>query len=157
MEVWKDILGGYQVSNMGRVRSLKRNKMLAIRTDKLGYAYVHLTVNGKDVFNRVHRLVADEFVPNPGNKREVNHINGIKTDNRAENLEWCTRTENLSHAYKTGLRKNVRAVYCEETKRIFYSARNAAKEMNLHHHHIINCCKGKQKTTGGYHWRYVTR
>lgn len=157
MEVWKGIYDGYQVSNLGRVKSNKRKeeKILAPQTNHLGYAMVHLRVGGADVFEGVHRLVAAAFIPNPDGKREVNHINGIKADNRAENLEWNTRAENLTHAYKTGLRDNARPVFCVELGQTFYSARSAAKERNLHHQRILACCNGMQKTTGGYHWRYV--
>ena len=157
MEEWKDICEGYQVSNLGRVKSTKRKeeKILKLKADKSGYMRVHLRVDNMDVFESVHRLVAKAFVLNSEGKNEVNHINGIKTDNRAENLEWCTRTENLIHAYKTNLRKNAREVYCLELDRKFYSTRVASKELNLKHGHIINCCQGKQKTTGGYHWQYV--
>lgn len=157
MEEWKDIYEGYQISNLGRVKSLKRkeNKIMKLKVDRLGYVRVHLRVNNSDVTESVHRLVAKAFIPNEDNKKEVNHINGIKTDNRAENLEWSTRTENINHAYKTKLRENAREVYCLELNRKFYSVRSASKELNLKHTHIINCCQGKQKTTGGYHWKYI--
>lgn len=158
MEIWKDIFDGYQVSNLGRLKSLKRHeeKILALKPNHCGYLLVHMRVNGKDVICGIHRLVANAFIPNPENKREVNHINGVKTDNRVENLEWCTRAENLCHAYKTGLRKRVREVYCAELDKAFYSVRNAAKEMNLHHENILRCCRGEMETTGGYHWKYLT-
>lgn len=157
MEEWKDIYKGYQVSNLGRVKSLKRKeeKIMKLKKDSLGYVRVHLRVNNSDVMASVHRLVAKAFIPNNDGKEEVNHINGIKTDNRVENLEWSTKTENIVHAYKTKLRGNSKEVYCVELDKKFYSARNAGKELNLKHTHIIDCCRGKQKTTGGYHWKYA--
>lgn len=157
MEIWKDICEGYQISNKGRVKSTKRKeeKIMKLKPDRLGYVRVHLRINNEDVFESVHRLVAKAFIPAIDGKEEVNHINGVKTDNRVENLEWNTRTENLIHSYKSNLRNNAREVYCLELNRKFYSVRNAAKELNLKHEHIIKCCQGKQNTTGGYHWQYV--
>ena len=156
MEIWKDIYNGYQVSNLGRVKSLKRHeeKIMTPQANRFGYLLAHFRVNGKDKMKAVHRVVAESFIPNPDNKREINHINGDKTDNRVENLEWVTRGENLCHAYKTGL-KNTKRVCCVELDKTFYSTRCAAKELNLKHQHIISCCKGKQKTSGGYHLKYV--
>lgn len=119
-EIWKDIDGYeglYQVSNLGRFRSLPRrtrnrmgyylSKEKILKYDSLsaGYQRVNLVdANGKTkTFSRAHRLIAKAFVPNPENKPEVNHINGIKNDNRLENLEWVTRQENSQHAHDTGL------------------------------------------------------
>lgn len=111
MEVWKPIEGcdGYEVSNLGRVKSFWRRKKPHILkpTRFCGSDYLHVVfiINGKRKYFAIHRLVAKAFVPNPENKPCVNHINGVKTDNRAENLEWVTYSENLQHAYKTGLHK----------------------------------------------------
>ena len=95
-EVWKDIKGYeglYQVSNMGRVRNSKGCIMKQAVNDK-GYLRIRLSKDGKKSHFRVHRLVAETFIPNPDNKAEVNHISCMKSDNRASNLEWVSSEEN---------------------------------------------------------------
>jgi hypothetical protein len=112
-EIWKAIAGyeaQYEVSNFGRIKSLNFNRtgkerILKSVTIKSGYCQVSLCENNNCIIHSVHRLVAKAFIPNPENKPEVNHINGVKADNRVENLEWNTQSENGSHAYKTGLSK----------------------------------------------------
>jgi hypothetical protein len=108
MELWKDIAGyenRYQVSDYGRVRSLRRKYrkediMLKQIIDYKGYSTVGLTMNCKTKFFKVHRLVAQSFLDNPLCKPQINHINCIKDDNSLENIEWCTNGENQLHAYK---------------------------------------------------------
>lgn len=125
MEKWLPINGFekfYQISNLGRVKSLKR-KVNRIRKGKItkltinekilknkrlgtGYLCVSLSKNNVKIYMSIHRLVAIHFISNPNNYKEVNHKNGIKIDNVVENLEWCTRSYNNSHAFKNGLRKH---------------------------------------------------
>lgn len=102
MEVWKYIKGYeglYQISNLGRVKSLKRNILLKKKKEKTGYNSVYLFKNGIGKYWRVHRLVCVSFIPNPNNYPIINHINGIKDDNKLDNLEWCTVSYNTKDAY----------------------------------------------------------
>lgn len=103
---WKDIDGYdgmYQVSSDGRVRKVSTGKIGKIIIDNRGYSKKAITKDGKTTQYSIHRLVAKAFIPNPENKPEVNHINGNKLDNRIENLEWVTRSENMKHAHESGL------------------------------------------------------
>lgn len=122
-EIWKDIKdyeGLYQVSNLGRVRSLDRvinyniengkkvkrkGKILKQRSNWNNYLYIHFSKNSKIKLFIVHRLVAEAFIPNPNNLPQVNHIDGNKFNNRVDNLEWCTAKENIIHSWKMGLSK----------------------------------------------------
>jgi hypothetical protein len=113
---WKDINnfdGSYQVNNLGQVKSVSRlrngNAIYQLQDTIFkpsicrGYYEVKLTKNKRKIHKLVHRLVAEAFIPNPDNKPFINHMNGNKTDNRVENLEWCTAQENMNHAINTGL------------------------------------------------------
>lgn len=96
-EIWKDIKGypQYQISNMGRIWSCRQNRYMKPYKNNKGYQMIKLiAVNGKRKAELVHRLVALNFIDNPEHKPEVNHINHIRDDNRLENLEWVTHSEN---------------------------------------------------------------
>lgn len=110
MEYWKLIAPGYEVSTLGRVRKWQdgETQILTPKLTDRGYSRVELKIDGRSNSYRVHRLVAQAFIPNPEGKPEINHINGVKTDNRVENLEWCTRSENMLHAFATGLKKGMK-------------------------------------------------
>ena len=121
-ECWKDVVGYegfYKVSNMGRVKTFGRmcsaNKggerhvpevLKVLSKNARGYPIVSLSMLGKQKTPTLHRLVAMAFIPNPHNKPQVNHIDGDKQNNHVSNLEWNTHQENITHAYKNGLRDN---------------------------------------------------
>lgn len=132
MEIWKDIDGypNYQVSNLGRVRSLDRiittkkgmvrnlkGKIMTPNPDLNNYQHLLLSKEGEQSGFLVHRLVAQAFLPNPDNKPEINHINTIRTDNRVENLEWCTRKENVNNPLSIKNYHNRKVVMSDETKK----------------------------------------
>src|SRR5690606_28733657 len=130
-EVWKDVKGYegfYQVSNLGRVKSLERHvpngdntfrvvKERYLKTNKKTNEYIKVNLSGKSF--RVHRLVATAFIGNPNNYPEVNHINGDKTDNNVTNLEWCSSSYNMKHNEKLGVvvrgNKHVNSTIDEQT------------------------------------------
>ena len=119
---WKEIKGyegKYIISNYGEIISLPRYKrnnskfqyvqpreICKYTNPKNGYAYVYLCNNGVYKNVRLHKLVAKTFIPNPNNLPQVNHKDGNKLNNHVKNLEWCTASENIKHAYKLGLMKN---------------------------------------------------
>ena len=163
-EQWKRITGydNYEVSSHGRVRSLNYKKTGEIRllkqnTDGDGYFQVGLCKNGKRKQKKIHRLVAKEFIPNPNNYSEVNHINENKHDNRVENLEWCDRKQNINHGTRTerSAKAQEKRVKCIETGEIFDSAYDVKRKTGLSQSHINECCNGKRKTCGKLHWQYV--
>lgn len=166
-EIWKDISGYeglYQVSNLGRVKSFRLHKISILKNiiQKEGYIRVVFTVKSAHKSFFVHRLVAQAFIPNPENKPEVNHIDGDKTNNRVENLEWCTARENQIHSYNIGLQisqkgenhgcskfrnediYNIVKLYAEG-----YTQKEIAGMYNTNQSHISEITSGKQ-------WSHIT-
>jgi len=179
VEIWKDIVGYegmYQVSNLGRVKSLNYNRtgkenILSTSKNK-GYFNVVLSKKGFKPFTvRTHRLVAEAFIPNPQNKPQVNHIDGNKLNNNIENLEWNTASENQQHAYDTGLKisnwlnkkgkeNHLSKIIYQYTKDLqfikkWYCIMDAVRELNIKHSNISRCVNGKRKSTGGFRWSYT--
>lgn len=186
-EIWKDIKGYeglYQVSNIGRVRSLdtlinnhrgvyiKRKRVKAISDATGGYKSVCLCKNGTHKTCLVHILVAKAFIPNPFNKRTVNHKDCNKSNNCVSNLEWATDSENIKHAYMHGLKKSPKAQLGKfgfrsskgipvvqidkRTNRIIFiygSAKDAQRHTGVNYTDILYCTQGKLKTAGGFIWR----
>ena len=113
-EVWKDIDGfPYEISTLGRVRrkegtlyKQKNKEAVTNYKNNKGYWVVNLWVEGKLYHRQIHRLLAETFIPNPENLPYINHIDGDKTNNSLDNLEWCTHSHNMQHAWDTGLHKN---------------------------------------------------
>lgn len=170
-EIWKDIVGYeglYQVSNLGRVKSLPRfDRKGRFHSEKIksqvnngnGYMIVNLKHNGKQQMRTVHRLVAEHFISNDLELPEVNHIDGNKSNNIVTNLEWCTRSENVKHAVDNGLHTEFgqRKVLCVELNLVFDTVKDAELWVGVKGSRISNVCRLKRgcKTCGGYHWRYV--
>lgn len=165
MEIWRWISeyeGRYQISSYGNVRSLCNPQKVIIRKLKInhdGYYAVTLFDGLSRQTFLVHRLVAQHFIPNPLNKSEVNHLDFNKTNNRLENLEWCTGEENLVHAYQHG-RSNIGKPVEQLSKsgipvREYKSISDARKKSGIGSKEIRNCALGISRSAGGYLWRFT--
>lgn len=169
-EEWKDISnfeGLYQVSNLGRVRSLPKSGsgghngiILSQSNDKDGYLLVYLYANREKIACRVHRLAALSFLPNPNNLPQVNHKDGNKENNCFTNLEWCNSSYNNSYGIGSVNRANSKSIPILQLDmsgnivREWESAKKVESALGFNHSNITNCCKGRYKSIYGYKWRY---
>lgn len=173
-EIWKAINGfdGYEISNYGRIRNTK-GEIMQTSGNGLGYAIFRRTINGTYKKEYVHRLVAFAFIPNPENKPCINHLDCNTKNNRADNLEWCTKAENTAYMIKLGrnkrteiwiqrlntglepMRKRVVGVAVKTGETIEFDGVNKTREAGFQPSCVSNCCKGIRKQHKGYIWRYA--
>ncbi len=161
----------YMATPCGNIYSIKNNFFLKGAFDKNGYITIHLRANGKSGYFRRARLILSSFKPNPENKPQANHINGIRDNDRPENLEWVTGSENVKHSFdslgKTPFNKGhfgikstrhfIVYMYNDKNQCIdcFFSTRDAERKTGINHVGINYSCAGiKQKKAGGYYWKY---
>lgn len=171
VEDWKDIPGYkglYRVSSFGRIKSLKKNIIMKPILQSNGYCHIGLN-NGVQKQFRLHRIIANTFIPNPENKPQVNHKDGNKQNNRIENLEWNTPKENMNHAMRTGLNRpsmigrfgadHNTSKPCLQISSdgfllaVYGSQYEAMRQTGICQTTINKCSKGKIKMAGGYIWK----
>lgn len=174
MEEWRKVhsFPNYSISDEGRLRNDDTNHIRKNKTDKYGYEYVNLKQGGRTHSKFIHRLVAEEFIDNPDRKPQVNHKDGNKKNNRVDNLEYVTASENMQHAYRTGLNKYTfrqpmlghknphpgygkKPVRCVDTGEEFESLTKCANEMDLNVKHIGDVIHGRRRTHKGHKFEFV--
>lgn len=159
--MWKDIPNYenlYEINEIGTIRNKKRNKIIRTSINEKGYVKVVLSKDNKQHKTGVHRLVALTFIPNPNNYKEVNHIDENKQNNNINNLEWCSRKQNIEHSIKSGKFKITRVSQFDlngNKIKEFSSCSQAERETGIPRTHICKCVLGRYgfKTAGGYIWK----
>lgn len=148
----------YAANSLGKIANIKTGKLKKFSNHK-GYVQCMVRKNGKSYNKFVHRLVANAFLPQPKEGQIIDHINGIRNDNRIENLRWCSVNENLHFPLAINNRKHLKK-QCSQYNidgtfiDFFDSIFDAAKKLNLNSGAINNCCIGRKLTCGGFQWRY---
>ena len=159
MEIWLPIKNfpKYEVSSEGKIRNAITGRILKPGNNTKGYLIVTLYRDGNPYTKKIHRLVADAFYDGQFDGLEVNHIDGNKTNNFIGNLEWCTGSENINHAYKTGLRKPPRTkkVKIIETGEVYDSMSGCARSIGGTVSGIYDCEPGRQSSHRGYHFKFI--
>lgn len=169
-EIWKTInnFSNYKISNYGRVKRKKhKNSCGYLLQEKLinghtthGYKYVNLTKNGETSGLRVHRLVAEAFIPNPNNLPQVNHKDENKLNNKAENLEWCNAKYNINygnHNKKIQQAQSIKVNQYDLNGNIikkWNSMMEVERTLKIPNSNICKCCRGLRNKAGGYIWKY---
>lgn len=165
MEIWKQITGWeekYAISDTGKVKNLISGRLVLQHDNGVGYKRVLLWrdgVGGEKAY--VHRLVADAFLPGRGNRTEVNHIDGVRSNNVATNLEWVTSSENTKHAIYRGAlcawgnRAKPIEAHCLKTGETIRFATISEAERAIGSRHITDVLKGKRNQCKGYTFRYI--
>ena len=155
MEIWvrSKELPRYEMSSDGRVRNVDTGRILRVSTNSKGYPQVCLHDNGKQYTRPIHRLVADAFYDGDHKGLDVNHIDGNKTNNHISNLEWCSRSENIKHAYATGLKvdSRKRRVRVVETGKVYDSIYECSQRLGTSPGEVRRCINGPTQTCKGYH------
>lgn len=163
-EIWKPIKGfegKYLVSDLGRIKSLPnrtRKTELILKPQNQTYSFIDLCKDGKVKKMTIHRIVAMNFLDNPEDKPQVNHINGDKLDNRVVNLEWSTRSENVKHSYTTGLNssvgsKNSQCKLTEKEAIEIYNSKARTKDLSIQYNITQSTICDIRK---GRSWTHVT-
>ena len=146
--------GRYVVYKNGDITDLLRNRSVC-KFSRNGYWCVRLkTINGYKNYY-LHRIIASLFIENPNDLPCINHIDGDKTNNAISNLEWCTYSHNIKHAYDNNLRHNARAVRCIETGAKYNSILEAASLNGIKPTALSECLSGRNKTCAKMHWEYI--
>lgn len=160
-EIWcpiKGYEGLYEVSDKGRVRSLKFGKERILKPGRMtkGYLTVGLCKNGEQKMYLVHRLVAKTFIPNPDNLPQVNHKDENKENNSVQNLEWCTDKYNTNYGTRTQRASKPILQYTKsgELVREWKSASDVERNLGYAHQHISSCCTGRYKSAYNFIWKY---
>lgn len=164
------------MSNTGKVKSLyfrnihgkiKRERILKVNYDKMGYQIIGLSKNGKLKTRTIHRIVAETFIDNPNNYKVINHIDCNKENNNVNNLEWCTQKHNVRESFKNGLQKAPKGKESTSSKKVkqydlkgnfikeWDCTMDIQRKLKYANQNVSACCRGEKRSAYGFVWRYV--